>query len=227
MASATTKNLATLKIRNLRGGRNGADPPDSLPEIQCSEARNIEWYRATVGRKRGGSDDVSLTGGTTFTGKVSFLFRHIPGADEGAAELWAIDDAGTPLVKRLTGGTSWANITLDDAISGSVQEIQAVSFNGKMFIAYDSAQDRLHVWDPAVSKIRRTGLGKAPVPTTGAPSAGAVTDTRTYKVAWTVQVGGVTVRRSELSNATSAVALVAQQVVVTRGTAPGEGETHW
>lgn len=227
MASATSRNLSTLKIKNLRGGRNGADPPDSLPDIQCVEARNIEWYRATAGRKRGGCDNVALTGGTTFTGKVSWLFRHIPGANEGAAELWGIDDAGTPLVKRLTGGTSWADISLDDAISGSAQEIQAVSFNGKMFIAYDSAVNRLHVWDPAVSKIRRTGLAQAPVPTTGSPSSGSVTDTRTYKVAWTVQVGGATVRRSELSNATAPVALSSQQVVITRGTAPGEGETHW
>jgi len=217
--------LSVLTIATLRGGRNGADPPDALPEVQCVAAFNVDWYRATLARKRGGSDAINLTGGTNWTGTLSSMFRHVPGAIEGASELWAVDDEATPLVKRLTGGTSWANVTLDDNISGSAQEVNWCSFNGKLFMAYDSAVDRTHVWDPDVSKVRRMGLGVPPAPT-GALAAGAVTDTRTYKVAWTRQVGGVTVRRSELSAALSQT-MAAQQTTITRGTAPGEGETHW
>lgn len=225
MPASTLGRLSTIKIRSLRAGRNGADPPDSIADLQCTAAFNVDWYRATLARKRGGCDAVSMTGGSTFSNKIHFLFRHIPGALETAAELWAVDAEATPVVKRLTGGTAWADVTLFDAISGSTQYMQAVSFNGKLFIAYDSAVDRLHVWDG--STVRRSGLQTAPVPTTGAPSGTGVTDTRTYKVAWTKQSAGVTVLRGELGTACAAVILANQTVVITRGTAPGEGETHW
>lgn len=217
----------TITLRSLRGGRNGGDPPIALSDVQCVTCFNIEWYRATVARKRKGSDSISLTGGTTFTGKISSLFRHVPAASEPAAELWAIDDAATPLVKRLTGGTSWADVSLNDAISGSAQEVNAVTFNGKLYLAYDSSVDRLHLWDPDTSDVRRAGIAKSATP--GAPSeaAGLVTDTRQYKVAFTQQSGGVTIRRGELSDATATVTLIAEKATVTKPSNPGEDETHW
>jgi hypothetical protein len=219
--------LPTIKIKSLRGGRNGSDPPDEVLDLQCVAAINVDWYRATFGRKRPGSDNVNLAGGTVFNGNIDFLYRHVPGADETAAELWGIDDEVIPIVKRLTAGTAWADVTLDDPITGNTPEISAVTFNGKLWLAHKSSQDRLHVYDPADAKVRRAGFATPAVPTTGAPAAGAVTDTRTVKIAWIKQVAGVTVRRSELSSATAPVVLVAQQFVITRSTAPGEGETHW
>jgi len=152
----------------------------------------------------------------------------VPADNQGAAELWAVD--GTGLVKRLAGGTAWANVTLDDAITGNYQHVNFVALNGKLYIAYDSAVNRLHVWDPADAKVRRVGVATGTNPPTSAVAgAGAVTDTRTYKVQWLVQAGGVTIRQSNLTPAsTPALALAAQNATITRPATPAtEGITHW
>src|SRR5579872_7351838 len=92
-----------LPIKDLRAGRNGVDPPQALSDQHCVEALNIDWYNATVARKRGGTATVT-TIGSPFTGQiVSTLHRHVPSTDDTAAELWATDDAGTPHIGRLAG----------------------------------------------------------------------------------------------------------------------------
>lgn len=206
-------------------GRNGSDSLFFIPDHQCREAYNIDWFRSSLGRKRGGAAAIATAGGTAFANGVQSLFRFVPSSDETAAEFWAVD--GSSRFHRLAGSAVWADPTVVDAISSNPQEIAGKSFNGKMYFAYDTVHNRLHCWDPATNSIRRVGLDLPPTPTLGAPSGGAVTDTRKYRVAWTVQSGGVTIRRSNLSVATASQALVAQQVVVTRGTLPNEGETHW
>jgi hypothetical protein len=74
---------------DLRGGRNDTDPPMKLPMNQATEFLNMDWKDATFGRKRGGSIAVSQTGGTAFSSGIQSMGRHVPGADETAAELWA------------------------------------------------------------------------------------------------------------------------------------------
>src|SRR5262245_40190375 len=101
-------------IADLRGGMNSADSPLLLPDNQCVLALNVDWRDTLIGRKRYGASTIVLTGGTAFTGPFNTLIRHVPGSDEGAAELWAVDSASPTLVKRLTGGTSWADVTLAD-----------------------------------------------------------------------------------------------------------------
>src|SRR5678816_209353 len=137
-----------LTIKDLRGGRNGTDPPVYLPDNQCVEALNVDWYHATLCRKRNGSDAVTETGGTAFSSGIQTLIRHVPGNDETLAELWGIDGAATPIVKRMTGGTSFANVTLADAIASHPQLVSWTTLNGKLFLAYDSSVDRMHVYDP-------------------------------------------------------------------------------
>ena len=141
-----TPALKPIVIDDLTGGRNGADDPFALPPNQCVEAKDIDHYTGRLARKRGGATAVVESGGTAFSGGMQTLIRHIPGADETLAELWGVDGAATPLVKRLVGGTTWADVTLADAIASRPQDVVAVSFNGKLFLAYDSNVDRLHVY---------------------------------------------------------------------------------
>lgn len=216
-----------ITIGTLKGGRNGADPPFLVPRDQCLEALNVDWNVGALGRKRPGCDSVALTGGTAFSTGLNALIPHLPSADETTAEFWAIDRAATPLVKRLAAGTSWANVTMVDNISSRAQDTVGISFNGKLFLAFKSAVDRLHVWDPLTNNVRRVGL-KAPTSApTSSTAAGAATDTRTYKSAVTYQIGGITFLRSELSAASGTVALTAQKTTETLAGAPGEIETHW
>ncbi len=216
-------------------GRNGADPPLALPDDQAVEMLNVDRWDGLIGRKRGGTSSVTDTGGTAFSSGMQSLFRHVPGADETAAEFWGIDGAGTPIVKRMTGGSSFANVTLDDAISTRPQDVVAASLNGKLFLAYDSTQDRLHAYDPALSspRVRRVGIAPGSSAPTAANSGGAgvyAAVLRYYRVRFVQWSGTGTnvVRRSEATPSVSFTPDGAHaNVTVTRPTAPGEGETHW
>lgn len=225
MAEITTQRLS---IRDLRSGRNNVDPPQSLSETQCVEAFNIDWFNATFGRKRNGVGSVSLSS-SPFTGVISSSNRHVPTTDETAAELWATDDAGTPHIGRLAGGTAWATPTLVDAPTGNGWDFTYASLNGKLFIAYQSAVDRLHCWDPVTNAVRRTGLAIMAVPTAADQGSGSYAAVlRYYRTRATEQRSGVTVRRSEPS---PSVAFTPDgshlSARVTKGTLPGEVETHW
>jgi hypothetical protein len=150
-----------VEILDLRGGRNGADPPISLPENQAVEMLNVDHYAGMLGRKRGGSEAVAESGGTAFATGIQSIFRHVPGSDAQAAEFWGLDGAGTPHLKRMAGGSTYADVTLtDNFTAASTPFAVAVSLNGKLFIAYDSAVDRLHCYDPllAAPRVRVVGL---------------------------------------------------------------------
>src|SRR5438876_1821058 len=88
-------------------GRDGSDSLFFIPDRQCREAYNIDWYRSSLGRKRGGAASIAIAGGTAFANGVQSLFRFVPGSDETAAEFWAID--GSSHWHRLAGSAVWAD----------------------------------------------------------------------------------------------------------------------
>ncbi len=221
-----------VTIGDLRGGRNGTDPPLSLPQNQAVEVLNMDWKEGTIGRKRGGADAVTETGGTAFTGPICALMRHVPGNDEAAAEFWGFGAAAPPTAKRMTGGTSWADVTFDDLVSTAPQHAVGATLNGKLFLAYDSAQDRLHVYDPALAspRVRRVGIAPGAIaPTVANTGSGTYAATlRYYRVRFIQLSGSIVVRRSEATPSVSFTPSgTGTGVIITRPTAPGEGETHW
>lgn len=221
MADKKTRHV----IDDIRGGRNGYDAAWAIKDTECADAVNVDFYKARFANKRGGLSDPSLTSG--LTGVASFLYRHVPSTDETAAELWGTDDSGTPQIKRLAGGTAWAAPTLKDAPTGNGWDFTAASINGKLMLAYKSAQGRLHCWDG--STVRRTGLAVPAAPTAANTGVGTYALVlRYYRVRWTVQSGGVTIRRSEPSSyvafTPTGLPLAAR---VTQPTVANEGETHW
>ena len=228
-ASADRQSIVT--IADLRGGRNGADPPLSLPDNQAVEMLNVDNYEGLLANKRGGATAIAESGGTAFSGGISSLFRWVPGADETAAEFWGVDGAG--VVKRMTGGTSWADVTISGhAITNNTQNVVAAGFNGKLYLAYNtSGGDVLRVYDPtlAAPRIRRTGFSTPAAPTVANQGAGTYAATaRLYRVRW-LQINGSTVERmspegasvSFTPNGTSASARITIPAV------PSEQETHW
>ena len=128
--------------------------------------------------------------------------------------------------------TSWHAATFTDAMnvaSGKGYRVQAASIHGKMFLAYDSAVDRLHVRDAGSANVRRCGLATPAAAPTGAnEGAGTFTGTRYYRVRYTVQSAGVTLRRSEPSAVlTFAPSGTGAGVRVTKPATISESETHW
>lgn len=150
-----------LVLDDLSFGRDGYDAPWALPARSCVDAVNVDWFRTKFANKRSGMVALSTTfsAGGPFTGTISSLFRHVPGTDEGAAELWAVDDAATNVVGRLAGATTWTAPTFTDPPTGNGWDWSAATIDGKLFLAYQSAVNRLHVWDPVLNVVRRTGLG--------------------------------------------------------------------
>jgi hypothetical protein len=206
-------------------GRNGSNSSFDIPDNQCLEAYNVDWFRSSVGRKRGGATALSVVGGTAVTGGFNAIARHVPDNDETAAEFWAV--GGNLIFKRLAGSAVWADPTVQDAILNSPQEVAFKSFNGKLYVAYKSALNRLHVWDPVSNSLRRVGIAKAAPPTFFSLLFGTVNDTRKYRIAFTKQIAGITVQRGELSDPTAAQVSVNNNPIYLIPALPGEGETHW
>jgi hypothetical protein len=236
MAAATGQ--AVPIILDLTGGRNGGDSPLAVPQNQCVEAVNVDWEVGQVANRRHGATSLALTGGTAPTAPIQYVCRYQPGADETLAEFWLVDSAGTPVVKRLAAGTSWADVTMTDNIAAEAQNIQTATLNGKLFIAYKSAVDRLHCYDPNLSSptIRRVGIAPGAVAPTVANSAGGGTYPavlRYYRVRFALieTINGITVRAS-YSEPTPSVSFTPDAAhaaaTITRPTVPtGETVTHW
>lgn len=206
-------------------GRNGADPPHTLPPDMATEATNVDFFEGGLGRKRAGTTGVTLNGFTA-SGSVTQLARYLPSDNEAAAQLIAVDSNDGATVQFLSAGTTWAKYTLADAMTAFV-DVSMVNFNGKLYMAYDSAVNRMHVIPSAGGTPRRMGFTIPAVPTGFSVAGGSVTDIRKYALCWTEQVSSVTVRRSNLSVLSAAQTLAAQDETVTRTTPPGDGETHW
>jgi hypothetical protein len=220
--------MGEIRIRRLRG-RNGYDPFLEIPDDQAIEMLNVDLYGGQLGRKRGGTsaDTMTFSSGGPFTAVINALLTHIPGASEAAMELFAIE--GSPfVVGRKAASTQYAAVTVKDALTSASFLVNGVSFNGKLFFAgWDSLVNRAPVWDG--STIRRSGLGTSAAPTAANTGSGSYAATiRYYKVAYTVQSGGVTLRRSELSASVSFTPSGSgTHARVTKPASIGESETHW
>lgn len=227
-----------LVLTDLRGGRSGRHQC-SLGENdnQVDEAMNIDYFYSRCGNKRWGCQSISLSGQGTQVELDCSMFRHVPGGDETVAELWTFNQNSTnpgssTQVQRLTLA-GWLAPTVVDAIQRANRaEVRCATLNGKMFTAYksDASINRLHVWDG--STLRRVGIATGVLLPVAALGAGGgvgaiVSDTRTYKIAWTKQVAGITTYRSELTGFSNGIVYANQRGTITRPTVPGEGETHW
>ncbi len=214
-----------LVISDLRGGRNGYDPPLLIPEDQCLEALNVDGWVGSVAHKRGGAGSRSLTFslGGPFAGRLVSLLRHVPSDNETLAETWAVDT--TSMVGRVAGTTTWTQPVFTDAIT-TPAEVYGASLGGFFHLAYDSAVDRLHLWDPGSNSVRRSGVGTPAAPTTGAMGAGGLSFTRSYRQRY-VRVGTDT-EISEASTPAAPITIAAKLgVTITKSAGIGEGETHW
>jgi len=221
--------LSEFNIPTLRGGLNNSDPPLSIAPDQCVTATNVEFLRSMLGERRRGTSAVTLPASLSGKERISFLFRHVPGTDNTEAELWAFGftNGGASQFARKT--SSWADISISDTVNISgfaPYQMCAASLHGKMFLALDTNVDRLHVWDGTT--LRRTGLAEPAAPTGANQGSGTLAGRRYYRVRYTVQSGGTTLRRSEPSDAlTFDPNGTSSAVRITKPASISESETHW
>jgi hypothetical protein len=210
-------------------GRNGWDSPLMVPEDMVVEAQN--WrFTGALGKKRDGAVEVILTLTASPILRYHAFARFLPGQDPTLEELFIVDDAGrifrVPVAAALL-------LALADAYEVPTQSYLTtfVQHHGKLFIAYNSAVNRLHVYDPTTSTttVRRSGLATPAAPTVANTGVGTYPATlRYYRVNYKVLSGTTVLRVSNLganvSFTPSGTGLAAR---VTKPAASGEGETHW
>jgi hypothetical protein len=225
--------MADFTIASLRGGLNNSDPSNAIPDDQVTVAQNVEFITSMLGERRRGATAIDISG-SDLVGhdRVPFLHRHLPTTDETEAQLWALGVTGTASSSLVYKDTAWQTVSPTDAItiSGTYQyQLQAQSLHGKLFIAYKSDQDRLHVWDGTT--LRRCGLAEpSAAPTAADSGSGSFDGDRYYRVRWALQSSGTTILRSEPSDTlTFSPSGSGSGATVTRPTITGAdtGITHW
>lgn len=225
-----------ISVTGLRGRDGSTASTLAIPPQKALEMQNVDLYRSQFAHKRNGASTVfNLTTGEVFTGVMSSLIRYVPGADPTAAALWAVDNAATPVIQYLAGGTVWATPTMKDNIAGNPQDVVGATLNGKLFLAFDSTADRLHVWDPVDAAqtsgitVRRTGLATPAAVTVANTGSGTyAATTRYYVTCYAVFDGATEMRLSELSSAVSFTPSGSGTAArITKPAAINENETHW
>src|SRR5688572_17297922 len=98
-----------LWIDDLTGGLNDNDAPQAIGQNQCQIAQNVEWVTTHGGQRRqGGINSIHATEPWGASSTLLALMRHTPNADETTAEMWALDNQGTPVMGRMAGSNQFS-----------------------------------------------------------------------------------------------------------------------
>lgn len=212
-------NQGRFAFSDFRGGMNSTDHPLALGERQCAAAINVEYFRSTLGEKRAGT--AALTTPAGMADVISRLFWHTASS---ANELWALEN--TDGWYRYASAT-WTTPTAVDSWAAKTGT-DGVTLNNKLFLC-DSSMNNLSVWDG--TSVRRAGLPKpGSGPSVADQGSGTYAATlRYYKTCYAAQASSVTIRRGELSAATSFTpsGSGASARVTGPSTSTYYGDTHW
>ncbi len=223
-----------LVINSLRGGLVDSDPPNALPDDACTIACNVEWFSATIGERRNGCTPFSIAGsGMEAEDGIVHLSQWYPENQVNDPDYWAIGaspDTTVTLAKYSSG--AWATVVPADPISPlapDVYDITTQAVNGKLFFAYRSAVDRLHVYDTEAGTLRPTGLSQPEAPTVADEGSGTYAGLRYFRIRYVqINVDGDILRRSEPSESLAFTPSgTGAGATITRPALIGEGETHW
>lgn len=222
-----------LAITSTRGGFDDETSPHELPNDACTVADNVEWWLSSLGERRYGCEPVDIVGsGLEDETCVVHAVEWYPTGDPQAPEWFVV--AATPgvsvsVARRDSSGT-WHSITPADPIlttEPDIYRINSVAVNNKLFVAYHSSVDRLHVWDG--TSLRRAGLGQPAAPTAVTNGSGTYSGTRFFRVRYVIKNadGDVVVRSEPSDSYTFYPPGTGSGATVTRPALLGEGETHW
>lgn len=187
------------------------------------EAENLSFNQRGACVQRFGGESQELTG---FTEVIDWLGRFINLT--GTEELWAAENQlGSALLHRKFAG-SWGLVSFSDtAVANDLRYMTSAALASKFFLAYNSDVNRLHVWDG--TSVRRVGFAQASAVTAATMGGAGKTFNRWYrKRVAELDASSTIIRMSEPSATPVNVSITDDAgVTVTRGTVPGEGETHW
>lgn len=188
-----------LRLEGFAGGLNDTDPPHRIGDDQLTVATDVELTASGGLRRR---DGIARAFAQPATEAMALLARHTPSNTLSSTEVWAIPRSATNFY-RSTTGTTWTTVSASDA-GASSYIVDAASFNGKLFVAYEknASTDRLHCWDG--TSIRRVGISTPAAATVGNTGAGTYGATlRYYKIQFYYELPSGKYTFSDLSAAVS------------------------
>jgi hypothetical protein len=214
---------AFLRLRSFAGGLNDTVPSHFVADDQLAVADEVELTRSGSVTRRSGVTRASVNPAAV---SIRFGHRHTPSLNLAATEIWAFPESASNFY-RSTSGTSWSAVSVSDTGS-TANPTDAVSFNGKLYVAYEknAGTDRLHCWDG--TNFRRAGISTPSAPTAANTGSGSYAATvRYYKVQFYYQPASGVVTYSDLSPAlTFTPSGTGTGVVVTKPTTP-DTATGW
>lgn len=244
--------MPNLNIESLRGGFDDTTPFRQRAEDSCTVAESVEFFLSSIGERRKGTQLIStgLPAGITanaLLGGAYWAGTHNPDQHLSRMQLFVLTlngsriaaSLGTPRLFRLApsgGSFIWSEISLAGADTLFVNtvtgvNIHSVTLHGKLYMAFQSSVDRLHVIDET-GTMRRTGLAQTAAGPTVADGGGAGTYAaipRFYRTRSVVMAGSLVRYRSEpsVSSAVFTPDGAHLNATVTQPATIGEGETHW
>lgn len=215
-----TRTEGLFRWTNVRG-LNRSMNPDALPDPLVPQIQDVELVPGAIGRRRPSLQSVTLTSGPTLTIRQLYIFITAAGVEE----LWAFSSTdGTTLAAHRYVSAAWNSVTLIDTPVGTA--VSCATLNGKLFIAYNSSVNRLHLWDG--SAVRRVGLSTPAAATVANTGAGAYAATaRYYRVSMRIKSGSDIVVESELSDAVSFTPSGAGTAARVTKPTTVDSATHW
>lgn len=188
-------------VRDASG--NVAMPTTAIPDGLVYDCANVDFSESGLIIPRTGVAEMPQTGSPPTVG-VRYLFAQTTASTK---YLWAFQSSGSgAMTATRWNGSTWASVPLSDTVATLAQP-HAVQYNGKVFVAYDSNVNRLHLLDPdstTPAGMRRAGIGEVAAPSVANTGAGAYAATiRYYKVQMAMFTGTAITANSELSAATS------------------------
>lgn len=233
--------MPDFALDSLLGGMDDFTPISKQGKNTCAIAENVEFFYSTLGERRGGTTPVDLSSSTipanVSLDAVVWMYWHTPTKNESENELWIMttdtDPGLTPHLFRRVAGV-WSAVAFFSVNDTPVMtgddcyRIYGQSLHGKLFIAFRSLNDRLHVWDG--TNLRPVGLATttAPGAANGGGAGAYAAIPRFYRTRFLARTGSVILRRSEPSDPVSITPSGANaNVTVTRGAVVSEGEDSW
>ena len=217
MATPKTQVVRWSNVRGLNVSMN----PDTLPEGLVTAVSNVELLPGCIGRRRPALNAFTHEMGANQS--INSLFRFI--GSDGIDSIWYTASGASELMKfRKSGATTTAS--LGDAASSFDNGVQYAALNNKLFIAYDSSVNRLHVYDG--TSVRRVGINKPAAATVADTGAGAYAATaRRYRISQRIISGSDVVVESELSDAVEFTPSGAGTAARVTKPATVDSATHW
>jgi hypothetical protein len=209
------RNLGSMEVSSSTNYL-GTMAETGIPPGFTAYAQNVRLNESRILEPRAGLETLSTSGGPTASIRYVFVERI-----NGTEAIWTVTGTSTLSAFRSNSSVSLSDTTADGAPSFAAH-------NGKVFMAYNSDANRLHVYAGGV--VRRVGLAASAAATVANTGAGAYAATiRYYKIQWRIYDGatGITSATSELSPVVSFTPSGAGTAARVTKPTTVDSATHW